>query len=116
MTSGRFFSIYYSNKIWVAGSSGAGLYYSTDGMAWTQSNVASGNFRAVYYANGIWVTGSSGGNGLYYSTDGMTWTRSNMTSGSFRAVYYDNGIWVAGSYNIGLYYSKITQRTLSLTI
>ena len=85
-------------------------------MTWTQSNVTSGNFRALYYANGIWVAGSDV-SGLYYSTDGMTWTRSNVTSGNFRAVYYANGLWVAGDYNNkGLYYSKVTQRTLSLTI
>ena len=74
----------------------------------------SDSFNSVYYANGIWVAGS--GSALYYSTDGMSWTLSNITSSTFWSVYCANGIWVAGSYTKGLYYSKITQKTLTLTI
>ena len=62
-----FHSVYYSNGIWVAGSfSGTGLYYSTDGKTWAQSNITSEDFYSVYYSNGIWVAGSSR-SGLYYS-------------------------------------------------
>ena len=77
-----FMSVYYANGVWVAGCTGTkGLYYSTDGMTWTQSNVTSVTGNSVYYANGIWVAGS--GKGLYYSTDGMTWTQSNVTYNIF---------------------------------
>ena len=113
--TGQFMALYYANGTWVAGSDGGkGLYYSTNGKTWTQSNVKSDSFNSVYYANGIWVAGS--GSALYYSTDGMSWTLSNITSSTFWSVYCANGIWVAGSYTKGLYYSKITQKTLTLTI
>ena len=117
-TNSKFNSIYYSNGTWVAGGYNVGLYYSTDGMTWTHSNVTSTGFKKVYYANGIWVAGSYSNSGLYYSTDGMTWTHSNGTSGRFDSIYYANGNWVAagGNDNNGLYYSKITQKTLTLTI
>ena len=100
--NGNFRSFYYSNGICVAG--GSGLWYSTDGMTWSRSNVTSGTFSSVYYANGLWV---AGGPGLWYSTDGMTWTHSNQTSGSFNSVYYGNGIWVAAANSgaTGLWYS-----------
>ena len=60
-----------SSNLWVAGAgaSGNGLYYSTDGKTWTQSNITSGYFKCAYNANGIWVVGSSD-KGLYYS---VTW-------------------------------------------
>ena len=98
-------TVYNANGIWVAGSNSTGLYYSTDGKTWTQSNITSGRFTTVYNANGIWVAGGSN-TGLYYSTDGKTWTQSNITSGRFLTVYNANGIWVAGGdSDIGLYYS-----------
>ena len=74
MTNDALVTVYYANGIWVAGSNSyKGLYYSTDGMTWTQSNYTSGHFNSVYYANEIWITGSND-DGLYYSVDGMTWT------------------------------------------
>ena len=55
--------------LWVACSAGSsGLWYSTDGMSWTQVTT---NyiyyFNDVYYANGIWVA-CSRTNGLWYSS------------------------------------------------
>ena len=101
----EFNSVYYGNNTWVAASIN-GLYYSTDGKSWTQSNITSVRFNSVYYGNNIWVAGGYY-YGLYYSTDGKTWTQSNVTSGYFSSVYsvyYGNGLWVSGSNN-GLYYS-----------
>lgn len=95
--------IYYANGIWVAVTDN-GIYYSTDGMNWEQSNITTGRFYLAYNANGIWVAGSED-NGLYYSTDGMTWTQGNLTSDNFECVYNANGIWVAGNEDNGLYYS-----------
>ncbi len=111
-----------ANDVWVTGEFGqnnycTGLYYSTDGKTWTQSNVVSGSFEFIVNANGLWVAGSNGhstysNRGLYYSTDGKTWTQSNITSGSVKFVENANGMWVAGilddddNYkNCGLYYS-----------
>ena len=106
ITNKTFNSVYYSNGIWVAGSSGDGIYYSTDGITWTQSNVTGITVQSFYYGNELWVAGASSNAGIYYSTDGITWTRSNITSGYFLSVYYANGIWVAGKSNNGLYYSS----------
>lgn len=69
ITSGTVYTSYNSNGIWVAGSSDAGLYYSTDGKTWTKSNITSTHMFCVYNANGIWVAGSNG-SGLYCS---VTW-------------------------------------------
>ena len=92
--------------IFVASSynSNRGLYYSTDGKVWTQSNINSGGFDTVYYSNGIWVV-CSDDEGLYYSIDGKVWTQSNITTGFYNSVYYANGIWVAAGDDKGLYYS-----------
>ena len=46
-----------ANGIWVAGGYNTGIYYSTDGMTWTQSNITSGRYMAFENANGIWVAG-----------------------------------------------------------
>ena len=92
--------------LWVAGSEGSGLYYSTDGKTWYRSNNTNGGFGNVSHGNGIWVACSTYGNGLYYSVDGKTWKSSNVTSGSFGGAYYANGRWVANaSYPGGIYYS-----------
>ena len=96
--------VYNANGIWVVTSkNNQGLYYSTDGKTWEQSNRTDIAFKSVYNANGIWVAGTGNGFGLYYSTDGKTWVQSNITSGSFNSVYNANGIWVAAGW--GLLYS-----------
>ena len=107
-TDNSFFSVYYADGIWVAGSdSNTGLWWSNDGKTWTQSNKTDNNFFSVYYADGIWVAGSDSRTGLWWSNDGKTWTQSNKTDNSFYPVYYADGIWVAGSYlNTGLWYSE----------
>ena len=107
-TSYTFYSVYYANGIWVAGSYLQGLWWSTDGKTWTKGTGSSpdGYFQSVYYANGIWVAGSFAA-GLWWSTDGKAWTQGtgSSTTYTFNTVYYANGIWVAGSLNYGLWYS-----------
>ena len=74
-------SIYYASGIWVACihnyDNNGGLYYSTDGKTWTQSNVNNIGFYEAYNANGIWVAcgsnSSNTGKGIYYS---VTWEPS----------------------------------------
>ena len=99
----------YGDGLWVAGShteNKHGLWYSSDGKTWTQSNITSNAYSVIVRANGLWVsTNSSYNPGLLYSSDGKTWTQSNETSGRFNSVANANGIWVAGGYNIGLLYS-----------
>ena len=74
---------YHADGIWVAGSYGAGLWWSNDGKTWTQSNKTNSSFISVYYADGIWVAGSNLNAGLWWSNDGKTWTRSNKTNNDF---------------------------------
>jgi hypothetical protein len=112
---GNYYCLHYANGIWVAGyysfSSGKGLFYSTDGKAWTQSDVTEKAFWSVDYGNGVWVAGSFNFTGFYYSTDGKSWTRSTTYTGvDLWFVYYANNMWIAGSssYNSsikGLFYS-----------
>ena len=62
MTSYGFYTVYYANGIWVAGSNNShGLWWSTDGKDWTQGtgSMTSYTFNSVYYANGIWIAGSN---------------------------------------------------------
>lgn len=108
-----------ANGLWVAGSNGntiynRGLYYSTDGKTWTQSNVTNESIVFVENANGLWVVGSRGtGNygsscGLYYYTDEKTWMPSNVSDQGVTFAANANGLWIASGYD-GLYYSTITR-------
>ena len=94
----------YGNGIWVACDCSTGLYYSTDGKIWTQSNITSGNFGNCINANGIWVAFNYD-TGLYYSTDGMIWNTSNVTNKKCHCCAYANGLWVAYTPIYGFYYS-----------
>jgi hypothetical protein len=100
--------VYYGNNIWVGGSYSNGLFYSTDGIHWTQSNITSGSFRDLKYGGSKWVAAEDVvHNGVYYSTDGKTWYKTSITDGGYYAVEYYNGTWVVGSSNpyTGLWYS-----------
>lgn len=61
----------YRENLWVV-SGDNGLYYSNDGMTWSQSNITDGNVNSVTYGNGMWL---ACGYGIYCSADGITWTQ-----------------------------------------
>jgi hypothetical protein len=108
MTTGKFYNPIYGNGTWVisctSSSNDNGLYYSTNGQTWTQSNMTTGYSRIVAYLNGLWLTadgGYSGKNpGLWYSEDGKTWVQSNWTNYSFNDFAYTGNYYLAcsGSY------------------
>lgn len=99
----------YANGLWVSGSGESyyhdsyGLYYSTDGKTWTQSNRTSG-YYTVRYLNDRWVAND------LYSTDGKSWEgsiakKSDGSSVYLRSYMYGNGTWVAGTSYDGIWYS-----------
>lgn len=96
--------VHNGNGLWVAGAIDNGLYYSQDGMTWTQSAMKTGSFTTVHYAEGMWIAGSA--NGTYYSEDGINWTQSTGLSSAVKDIYNDGTVWVAATENTGLYYSK----------
>lgn len=90
-----------------------GLWYSTDGQHWTQSNVTQTAMRDVKYCNGTWIataayiSGQSNG-GIYYSSDGENWTLSQNTSGitfTRSCPNEDGSVWIVGSSQQGLWRS-----------
>ncbi len=100
--------IKYANGIFVAGSRGStthcgeeegdsaysiGLYYSTDGITWTQSNVTSGGvYGEIYYINNLWVVSID--DYIRYSEDGKTWTTARSTY-AMAELRYANGIFIS---------------------
>ena len=70
-----------------------GLYYSTDGKEWIQSNITFHTY-APSYSDGVWVL-SGPSIGLYYSIDGKEWTQSNITKEAFHSFIKINDIWIA---------------------
>lgn len=80
------------------------LYYSTDGMTWTLSNITISTYVASIpvYGNGRFAINLA--NCIYYSTDGKTWTESGR--GGVEGIYYNNGIFITvDDSDEGLYYS-----------
>jgi hypothetical protein len=91
--------------MWLAGTFGGELGYSTNGTTWTKM-VISGHSLSEYYGiewNGkMWVAvGNSTGNRIAYSTDGFTWTGAGGALGPLSAVAWNGKLWVVGSYNDG---------------
>lgn len=100
--------VYHANGIWVAGGMLDGLYYSTDGMNWTHSNITSGKVNDVYGADGVWVAciASGDNNGVYYSTDGKTWEQySTINIYAYKMVRKYENVWFLGRDGVGSYYS-----------
>lgn len=66
-TIGAFNDVVYANNKWVACSnSNYGLYDSSNGIEWAQSNIASGTFYNVKAKNGRFI--ACGANGIYYAS------------------------------------------------
>jgi hypothetical protein len=101
------------------------VWYSTDGVTWTQATAAAGwslraNFTSVVFDNKIWVMGGTNGttyyNDVWYSTDGVTWTQATASAGwsgrvGLRSVVFDNKMWVMAGYNGTTYYNDVWYST-----
>jgi hypothetical protein len=75
---------------------GNGVYYSYDGINWTNSPSGSGFINnteqsKVVWNGSIWVAVGHGSAPIIYSADGMTWLQANMTP---------NDLFVNGAYDL----------------
>ena len=95
----HFDTVRYIDELWVAytkGTSGgnSGLWYSEDGINWSQSNINSGRVFGVSKSTNKWVA-IHPTTGIYYSEDGKTYTLSNLTGeNSYGVIQYANGVFV----------------------
>ena len=95
----NFDTVQYIDELWVAytkGTSGrsSGLWYSEDGINWSQSNINSGRVFGVSKSTNKWVV-MHPTTGIYYSEDGKTYTLSNLTGQeTYGFIQYANGVFV----------------------
>lgn len=94
-----FDTVQYIDELWVAytkGTSGSnsGLWYSEDGINWSQSNINSGRVFGIAKSTNKWVV-MHPTTGIYYSEDGKTYTLSNLTGKeTYGVIRYANGVFV----------------------
>ena len=105
-----FDTVLYIDDLWVAYTKGtagsnSGLWYSEDGINWSQSNINSGRVFGVSKSTNKWVL-IHPTTGIYYSEDGKTYTLSNLTGeNKYGRIQYANGIFVY-AYKDTVHYSE----------
>ena len=104
--SGPPIAVTYGNGKFVCISNGYRIFYSTDGITWTQANTDK-SFDNIYYGNNIFIAKYSRGNTVAYSFDGINWNDSPVikylnTDGdeyeiqdSLYNLCYGNNKWIA---------------------
>lgn len=106
----KFDTVQYIDELWVAytkGTSrrGSGLWYSEDGINWSQSNINSERIYGIAKSTNKWVV-MHPTTGIYYSEDGKTYTLSNLTGENrYGVIRYANGIFVY-AYKDTVHYSE----------
>lgn len=66
---------YYADGMYVALSNTGEIFYSTDCINWTNSNVQLNAYSAIMNTNGVWIASGGTGGSVYRSTDGINWTQ-----------------------------------------
>lgn len=102
--------ISHNNGLWVISTQNNGVYYSDDGINWTQSNITTGN-HTLNYGCCVWLALQSSSNrvvGTYYSVDGKNWSPTNLMSHRFGTTVHDNGVWVGYETTTKTIYYSIT--------
>ncbi|MDD5530207.1 MAG: T9SS type A sorting domain-containing protein [bacterium] len=113
-------SVIFDNKMWLLGGtkfdtslvSYNDVWYSTDGVDWTQATASAGwairyGHTSVVFDGKMWVLGGlepMTGNvysDVWYSTDGISWTQATASAGWGKkgvhtSVVFDNKMWVLG--------------------
>lgn len=97
---------------------GSRVYYSSNGTAWSSSDlgIGGGNFRHAAYGNGIWVALQDSSSSYATSTDGAAWTRRTLPdtmpyNSTSRLIMFVNGQFVV----LGQSYSMISTDGISWT-
>ena len=103
--------VVFQNKIWVLGGAAPSnkndVWYSSDGISWTQATTAPWSarkgFGCVVFQDKIWVLGGYASNfmkDVWYSSDGISWTQATTAPWSARyelgCIVFQNKIWVLG--------------------
>jgi len=121
-------SVVFKNKMWVIGGTQyAGfcepdfndVWYSTDGVNWTQATASPGWEKRYYHTsvvfdNKMWVIGGYNSgyndylNDVWFSTDGANWIQTTASAGwskrwGHTSIVFKNKMWVIGGYN---YYTE----------
>ena len=116
-------ALVFDDKMWIMGGSSNGctnnscndVWYSTDGITWTEATDAAAWGRrieasALVFDNKMWIMGGSSNgctdsicNDVWYSTDGITWTEATDAAaweprGAASALVFDNKMWIMGGY------------------
>ena len=89
-------------------SNDTGIWYSSDSINFTLTNVNIGSFSSISVNGTNAVICSSSNTGIYYSSNtGSSWTQSNITTGNFNNIFLQsiNAIACSNS-NTGLWYSN----------
>ena len=105
-TDGSISSIFYANEIIVATSDSGtpGIFYSTNGSNWSDTEVVNTGANIVRNACGIWVCDTC--EGSLFSLDGINWSRTNISDKEVTNLYNSKGLWVAAGPD-GIYYSEL---------
>ena len=94
LSGGAFYSIIYTNNIYVGAGKPELLHTSPDGVTWTDRNPTTKDFNQVIYANNHYI--AVGGNGtIVMSSDSTNWlTRTSGGTAYLVSVAYGNGRYV----------------------
>ena len=99
LNSGSKNGLAFGNNTFVTGASNGEIYYSSDGLNWTNITVGSEDWQSVTYANNKFVAVGRKG-ATAYSSNGSVWTVVDpISDNSWYSVTYGDGKFVAVSGN-----------------
>lgn len=87
-------SIIYANNLWVGGTNGSGVVYSSDGLSWTNTGIGSGGsvWQIIYESGNFYACVY---NKVASSANGTSWALNNTNfTGDIQAISYANGTFV----------------------
>lgn len=86
--------VVYGNDKYV-GITNSGIYYSSDGNAWTSVSSPLTNMRSIEFLNNLYIIASlDEEDAILVSQDGISWTQIEAPIGQWRSIAYGNGKFV----------------------